>query len=213
MVLQLTGLSTLRSIASRGFRPFVSAAALGAVVILGLLTASCSADSTVGAQPTVQTADQLGEARQVLGPGDVAPSFSAPLLSGGQLSLEALRGQPVIVNFWLTTCEPCLREMPALAAAAAANAGEGLVVIGVNQGEHRDLIVEFLASFETEIDFPIVLDPGQDIGAAYEIVAFPTSYFVDGFGVIQYRRFGELREEHLEVGLSRIVPGGAPPGQ
>lgn len=44
--------------------------------------------------------------------GDLAPDFSTELLSGGKFLLSDCRGQVVIINFWATTCAPCVAELP-----------------------------------------------------------------------------------------------------
>ena len=50
-----------------------------------------------------------------------------------------------------------------------------------------------------------MLDPDAHITHAYLASAHPTTYFIDRGGAIRYRRFGEVKELHLEVGLERII--------
>lgn len=140
-----------------------------------------------------------------LGRGDTAPAFEAELLSGSELTLESLQGTPVVLNFWLTTCTPCIREMPALADLMRLYEDDDLVVVGVNPGESTEVVSEFIANFEIDLDFPIVMDRQSDVRELYSIAVFPMTYFIDRDGVIQYRRIGELREDHIAVGLERII--------
>ena len=44
--------------------------------------------------------------------GDVLPDFRTELLGGGEFHLADCRGQVVIINFWATTCAPCIEELP-----------------------------------------------------------------------------------------------------
>ena len=44
--------------------------------------------------------------------GDILPDFGTPLLGGGEFRLADCRGQTVIINFWATTCAPCIEELP-----------------------------------------------------------------------------------------------------
>lgn len=177
---------------------------IGPVMAIVLLMAAACSDSSVpetGSTSDLETAP-VG-AREALGAGDTAPEFRGALLEGGDVDLRALAGRPFVLNFWLTTCEPCIREMPALASISDDN--DDLVVVGVNFGESPDQINTFLDTFEVDVDFPILLDLDGDVTFDYEVVALPTSYFIDRDGIIRYRRVGELFDEHIEVGLSRIT--------
>ena len=68
---------------------------------------------------------------QTYPPGTPAPALRLPGLDGGQVDLAALRGRPVVVNFWATWCDPCVREFPLLRQAAAAHRPDRLAVVGV----------------------------------------------------------------------------------
>ena len=69
--------------------------------------------------------------------GRVAPTFSTVDLEGQPVSLEALRGQPVLLNLWATWCEPCRRELPQLAKLHRRYAERGLVVVGLSVDQNR----------------------------------------------------------------------------
>src|SRR6185369_6976877 len=49
------------------------------------------------------------------GQNRLAPDFELPEANGGRVRLSNLRGKTVVLNFWTTTCQPCLEEMPSLA--------------------------------------------------------------------------------------------------
>ncbi|MEE8330521.1 MAG: TlpA disulfide reductase family protein [Acidimicrobiia bacterium] len=171
--------------------------------VLLLAAGACSDSSAPESTSTPELETAPAGAREALGAGDAAPDFHGALLGGGDVDLPALEGRPFVLNFWLTTCEPCIREMPALALVMDDN--DDLVVVGVNFGESPDHINAFLDAFEVDIDFPILLDPDGDVTFGYEVVALPTSYFVDSGGIIRYRRVGELFDEHIAVGVERIT--------
>src|SRR5580704_15993258 len=44
-----------------------------------------------------------------------APSFALKDMQGNTVTLDALKGKVVVLNFWTKTCGPCLEEMPELA--------------------------------------------------------------------------------------------------
>jgi hypothetical protein len=80
---------------------------------------------------------------------------------------------------------------------------DGLIVLAVNMGETEDEILSFLESFD--LGFPIALDSTGDVSRMYGVVGLPMSVFIDGDGVVQYRRIGELREDLIARGLDRIL--------
>jgi cytochrome c biogenesis protein CcmG/thiol:disulfide interchange protein DsbE len=187
-----------------------------AIIGVALLIAGCaSGRSSPSTVPTLGATGQAAPADGSVPPpgttapiapppdaGTRAPGFFGQFLDGTALSTETAAGRPVILNFWLTTCEPCIRELPALAGAAREH--DGLLVIGVNYEEGASAIEAFLDGFEPRPEFPILLDTNGELARAYQVVVFPTTFFIDADGVIRYRRNGEVRSEHLVVGLERI---------
>lgn len=138
------------------------------------------------------------------GQGIVAPRFTAPLLGGAQFDSADYAGRPLVVNFWATTCEPCIREMPLLEAAADRYEDDGLVVVGVNYLEGSDRIESFFAQLNFDVDYPTVLDLDGDIGRHYGVALLPTTFFIDGDGIVLYRRLGEVHDRHFDEGWARI---------
>ena len=64
--------------------------------------------------------------------GAPAPDFALPLEGGGQVSLAALRGKVVFVNFWATWCAPCRMEAPSLQRLSMPLRGDGFEVLGIS---------------------------------------------------------------------------------
>jgi peroxiredoxin len=121
--------------------------------------------------------------------GFLAPDFTLVSTDGEQVSLSSLRGRPVVINFWATWCPPCRAEMPDLERLWLQDNPEGLVVLGVNQGEREDIVVRY-ARDEVGTTFPLLLDTRLEVGALYGVRAFPTTYFVDSDGRIQDIKIG-----------------------
>jgi thiol-disulfide isomerase/thioredoxin len=152
---------------------------------------------------------------QGAGPGAGAPEINYKTLDGKRVRLSDFRGRPVVVTFWATWCPPCQEEFPALIAAQKRYGGEGLEVLAVNQldqerqGE-RD-VRRFVAEFA--VTFPVVLDrQGRSQQRPWQVLAFPTTVFIDSAGVIRRRSQGPLSAGELERGLAEILnPATAPP--
>jgi len=65
--------------------------------------------------------------------GQPAPSVAIYQLDGKPLSLAALKGQVVVLDFWASWCGPCRKSFPFLDALQARHAGDGLRVVGLTQ--------------------------------------------------------------------------------
>jgi peroxiredoxin len=144
--------------------------------------------------------------------GTPAPPISLRLLGGGRTELEALRGRPVIINFWATWCAPCRQEMPELAAIWQAQRASGLEVLAVNvtDQERRKDVAAFVA--ELGLPFPVLLDERGRVRERYDLTTLPTTYFVDSLGVVRRVHPGPLTRGALKQGLALILPAaGSPP--
>ncbi|HLF36309.1 MAG TPA: TlpA disulfide reductase family protein, partial [Anaerolineales bacterium] len=78
-----------------------------------------------------------GLVRAQAGPRDQgpAPDFSLATFSGEQVSLSALRGQVVVINFWASWCPPCREEAAYLESTWRAYRDQGVVFIGVDYAD------------------------------------------------------------------------------
>lgn len=103
------------------------------------------------------------------------------------------QGVPMVVNFWFSTCEPCKREMPALATAAA-QYGSSVAFAGINPNDTAATAAAFLQKYG--ITFPNYLDDG-DVLAEVGIVNMPTTIFVDTNGTIVATHAGEITADQL----------------
>jgi peroxiredoxin len=129
--------------------------------------------------------------------GAFAPPIHAPTLDG-TVDLEALRGTPVIVNFWATWCVPCHVEMPELQAYHQAHPAAR--VLAVNLGESRSLIVDWVT--QLGLTFDVVLDPDQSIASLYRLRGQPSTYVVAPDGVITSIFYGPTTRQSLESALA-----------
>ena len=138
--------------------------------------------------------------------GQVVPNVAGTTLDGAAFDLAALRGRPVIINFWGPSCVPCRTEFPLLAAKASQYAAEGLVIVGVLTDDPVEPAREFAAQYGGS--WSTVIDPGGAIKAAYRVIARPQSYFVDRTGVLRSIQIGEVREADFERQYAAISGGG-----
>lgn len=125
-------------------------------------------------------------------------------VQGNAGSLQAFRGQPVIVNLWATWCGPCRREMPVLARAQREHPGTHFVF--VNQGESERTIRDYLQRESLDLR-NVLVDPFsavmEDVGAR----GLPMTLIFDADGRLVDSHMGELTQASLSRSLKRF--GGA----
>lgn len=123
-------------------------------------------------------------------PGHQAPAFALHSLSSSTVQLSAERGHPVLLNFWATWCTACKSEMPALVRWSRRLRSEGLVVLGIDQGDPRKDVASFVRRYR--VTYPILLDSDGAISGKYEVIGLPTSYLIGPDGVVEMARPGAL---------------------
>lgn len=118
------------------------------------------------------------------------PEFALTDLDGKPWTLAALKGRPVLLNFWATWCQPCRAEMPSLELLATRHERAGLVVLAVNYKEPRDKIQQFLQTLPFSL--PILLDADGDATSNWTPRVFPTTVLIGRDGLPRQSVIGEL---------------------
>lgn len=135
----------------------------------------------------------------------LAPDFSLPAISGarGPISLSALRGHPVVLNFFNSHCAPCLDELPELRRASAMYTAAGVVFVGVATG--GDTVSSARALVEAaHLRYRVALDANQAVAWRYYVGGWPTSFFIDARGNLRGEYVGPLDDGSLRSGLAQV---------
>ena len=133
--------------------------------------------------------------------GRPAPAFSlTPVAGGAAVSLEALRGRPVVLNFWATWCVPCLEEHAVLARAAR-DAGADVQFLGIVYEDEEAEVLAFLRNQGSA--YPSLLDSEGKVAIAYGVYGVPETFFIDAAGTIVEKYVGALDAEVLASSLRR----------
>jgi cytochrome c biogenesis protein CcmG/thiol:disulfide interchange protein DsbE len=133
--------------------------------------------------------------------GTPAPSLSYFDTEGRKRSLDELRGNVVVVNFWATWCTPCRREMPMLSKLQREHAGEGLVMLYVSL-EAPEVLAPFLAAHHFD-GIHGRLDRAADFYDAGKF--YPLSYLISRDGRVAHRWSGRPREEWLADQIAALL--------
>jgi peroxiredoxin len=115
--------------------------------------------------------------------GKSAPAFTAKLLNGKSISLESVKGEVVIVNFWATWCPPCRQEMPAFENYYQAHKNQGLRIIAVSIDDPLDeaKVREVMRSYT----FDAALERESQHKGYGRIWRLPLTFVIDRKGVLR----------------------------
>jgi thiol-disulfide isomerase/thioredoxin len=156
-------------------------AALGAAALTALLVSGCSL------QPDVSTRVQP-ESRT----SQPAPPLSGTALTGAHVDLTALRGHPVVIDFWASWCGPCRDEQDELNSLVSRYAARGVQFVGVDIRDDAANAKAYVHEFH--VQYPSVFDPASDAANSFNVVAPPTALVVDASGTIRLRELGTLAD-------------------
>jgi cytochrome c biogenesis protein CcmG/thiol:disulfide interchange protein DsbE len=157
----------------------------------------------------VSTDDSLGK----VVPGTIkltgeAKTFSLDDVRAGRpaVSLEGLRGKPVVLNFFASWCGPCTREMPALQAMSERYQGR-VQFVGVTFSDRREAAKGVLD--RAGVTNPAGFDPTMsDVAYDYAVRVMPTTFFIGPDGNLIERKDGEISEVQLRTVIERLFPEG-----
>ena len=125
---------------------------------------------------------------------------------GGALSLDSLRGKPLLVNFWATWCPPCVSELPLLDRFHRDQQARGWQVVGLAV-DNIAPVREFLA--KRPVQFPVGLAGLEGVALSKSLGnaggALPFSVIFDRSGQLVERKLGVIQPEDLQRWVSTIV--------
>ena len=121
--------------------------------------------------------------------GKRTPALRLATLDGTPWSLEAQRGQVLLLNFWASWCEPCREEMPALARLAERERASGLRVVAVDYREPADAVRRVLAA--TPLALEVALDVDGSAAKSFDVHAFPSTVAIGRDGRVRFVAMGE----------------------
>ncbi len=168
--------------------------ALIAALAAGLLVSRLTNDGDAETLP-------LGE----LTPAEQAPDVALTRFDGSEVSLADYRGQPLVVNFWGSWCQPCVEEMPDLQAVHA-SLGEDVTFVGVNIRDEPEA-AQALAD-RTGVTYDLVRDIDGELTRALGVTNWPTTVLVlpDGTVVDSIQR--KVSSERLCEKINQSLLGG-----
>ena len=158
-----------------------------------------SASSSTGSPAPRNLAGQLQPERRDAGELRPAPNFTGVTAwlntpGGKPLSLRALRGKVVLVDFWTYSCINCQRTLPHVEAWYREYAKDGFVVVGVHAPEFAfEHVVSNVRAQAAALGvrYPVAIDDNYATWNAYDNEYWPADYLIDAQGDVRHVHFGE----------------------
>jgi len=138
----------------------------------------------------VNTHGLAGELRPVP-EGIPSPEFVLPGLDGTEHRLSDLRGSVVLVNFWASWCQPCIKELPSLQRLHANYAGKPFEILAIDVMEDENRVRHFATLHG--MNFPVLLDTDGQQFAAWGSKVLPTTFVIDATGMVRYVGLADLQ--------------------
>lgn len=152
---------------------------LGAVAVVVLMIKPYIFPAKAKASASASQASSFGPV--AIAVGNKAPNFQLATPKGGYVTLSALRGRPVMLNFWATWCTACRAEYPYLVQEYK-QYGSQIAWYAVDEQQSTKTVMSYVQKFQ--VPFPILLDPQGLVGGDYNVTGFPTTIFINKRGVI-----------------------------
>jgi cytochrome c biogenesis protein CcmG/thiol:disulfide interchange protein DsbE len=153
-------------------------------------------------QPTTGLA--VGQpAPELTGVNDGQP-VSLTDLDGNPITLAALRGHAVWINFWASWCPPCQQETPVLRDVYDAHKADGLELVAISVQESTpDDVRAYVQRYG--LDFTVGFDATSAIFHTYDAYVLPTQVFIDRDGIVRNVTLGAVSRDQVEQILAPLL--------
>ncbi len=119
------------------------------------------------------------------------------------LSLESLRGKPVILNFWASWCTNCQRESLILEKYWQKNKDHSLKVVGVAVHDRQQDSLK--SAREWGKTYILASDLEGKTAINYGVTGVPETFFIDKKGIIRHHHIGPLSDQEMKQHLTEIL--------
>jgi peroxiredoxin len=116
------------------------------------------------------------------------------------LSLAALRGTIVVVDFFAEFCKPCLRTLPELEQLRQSR--PDISIIGVAEDPDPETSQRLLQ--QLNLEFPVVYDREHVVAGRYRVAGLPATFVLDRTGIVRWVSNGAWQRAELEAVLDSL---------
>ncbi len=126
-----------------------------------------------------------------------ATNFTLLDLENKEFSLSDLRGKPIILFFWTTSCPYCRKELKLLNTMHAGLLKEGVELVSINEDEFADRVPKFIKDYS--LSYRVLLDTDNNVARAYGILGVPTYIFINKEGRIVFSDWSFPQKEYKDL--------------
>ena len=134
--------------------------------------------------------------------GSQLPAIKLENVEGQEVSTQSLLNKPLIINVWYSTCEPCRRELPALANADTQYRDQ-VRFVGVNIKDSATVAKEFASQYG--VKFELLLDKNGLFISQLGIATAPVTLAIDPQGLIVGQKAGEISASELDELVKELL--------
>lgn len=156
------------------------ALALGLFVAWAVVLRPAANEATVTPDELVNS-DAEPDVADVAEVGEPAPAVTLKSFEGTDVTLASLQGKPVVINFWASTCVPCVKEMP-LIERVYQELGDTVTFLGVDVFESPDLGREMIA--RTGVTYQQTVDPTNEVLTTFGGTQLPHTVVLSADGTV-----------------------------
>lgn len=221
----------------------VTVAALAAILVVALSHSSTGVTATPTAAPTAVTGTGTGNAVPNYGPsppmagigvldqntglaqraasapkvGQPAPDF-AWLTTTGPMRLSAMRGHPVLIEFFAPWCPQCKHDVPLLNGLALEQQNKGLQVLSISaspygkdyetSGSEKPITISDIDWFRRTYGagYPMIFDPGSRVFNLYGYgSSYPTFFLIDAKGIVRFSTSTFISDSQLQAQVQAVL--------
>jgi cytochrome c biogenesis protein CcdA/thiol-disulfide isomerase/thioredoxin len=159
-----------------------------------------SPTATMSRAATLAPLPKLGPAPELVGLG--------PWYNTAPLSLAALKGKVVLVDFWTYSCINCVRTLPHIQSLWSKYKALPFVIVGVHSPEFTfekkpENVADAIRAHQ--LTYPIAQDNDFATWRAFDNQYWPAKYLIDAQGTIRYTHFGEGGYDETEQAVQRLL--------
>ena len=135
-----------------------------------------------------------------------APDITFSTITGEKIALSQLRGKPVLITFWATSCDSCIKEVPHLIELHREFYLKGLNIIAVAMPyDPPSRVLEF--SKMQFLPYRVALDMQSEAVNAFQVMATPTTFLIAPDGKIVWQKIGLFDLNEMKTQVSILLKG------